>query len=222
MTALYSFNTTPPNVETDNFTYKDYTNLNVYVPQEALAAYRTADVWRDFKNMQSIDGTGGEPKKCATPTIRYANNTLAFDCETDNVTFESKIMDADITSYSSSEIQLGVTYNISVYATKKDYLDSEKATATLCWIDTEPKTEGIGSTDVAEVRANAVLIQSANGQIDITGLDDGTKVAVYNIDGTQVGSAVSANGQACINANMTPGNIAVVKIGDRSIKVVMK
>ena len=228
LTTLYSLNTIPPSIDADNnsnFTYQQYMNLNVYVPQEALAAYTSADVWKDFKNIKSIEGTGTDPVKCAKPTIRYANNKLTFECETDSVTFESKITDFDIASYNSSEIQLGLTYNISVYATKAGCVNSDVTTATLCWIDKEPQTDGIGddiSTAVAEVRTNAVLIQSANGQIDITGLDDGTKVAVYNIDGTQVGSAVSANGQACINANMTPGNIAVVKIGDRSIKVVMK
>lgn len=228
LTTLYSLNTIPPSIDIQyngNFTYQQYMNVNVYVPQEALAAYTSADVWKDFKNIKSIGGTGTDPVKCAKPTIRYANNKLTFECETAGVTFESKITDFDIASYNSSEIQLGLTYNISVYATKAGCVNSDVTTATLCWIDKEPQTDGIDddiSTAVAEVRTNAVLIQSANGQIDITGLDDGTKVAVYNIDGTQVGSAVSANGQACINANMTPGNIAVVKIGDRSIKVVMK
>lgn len=221
LTTLYSLNTTPPNVDANNFTYNQFMDVNVYVPQKALTAYRNAEPWNGFKNLQSIEGTGSETEKCATPIIRYANNTLTFECETEGVTFESKITDTDITSYSSSEIQLGVTYNISVYATKTGYEDSDMATATLCWIDVEPKIDGIDS-NVAQVRANAVLIQSANGQINVTGLDDGTKVAVYGIEGTQIGSAISRGGQTSINANITSGSVAIVKIGDRNIKVVMK
>lgn len=221
LTTIYSLNPTPPSVETDGFVYSQYMNATVYVPQEALAAYMTADVWKDFKNIQSIDGTGEEPEKCATPTIRYANNTLTFDCETEGVTFESKITDTDITSYSSSEIQLGVTYNISVYATKTGFLDSDKATATLCWIDADPKTEGI-ETGVAQVEARTVLIQSKKGQIDVAGLDDGTAVAVYGINGTQLGSAVSRGGHASIEGNMATGSVVIVKIADKSIKVAVK
>ena len=132
LTTLYSLNTTPPNVDTDNFTYSQNMNINVYVPQEALSAYRNVEPWKSFKNLQSIEGTGQEMKKCTMPTIHYANNKLTFDCETEGVTFESKITDTDIASYSSNEIKLGATYNISVYATKAGYEDSDKATATLC------------------------------------------------------------------------------------------
>lgn len=221
LTTLYSFNTVPPKVEADNFTYKHYMNTNIYVPQEVLTAYQSAEPWKGFKNLQGIEVVENEPVKCATPTIHYANNKLTFYCDTEDVIFGTKITDTDISSYIGSEIQLNVTYNISVCATKAGYEDSDVATATLCWIDVDPKTEGI-DTDVAQVRANAVLIQAINSQIDVTGLNDGTKVIVYNIDGTQIGSAISRGGQATVNVNMTPSSIAIVKIGDRSIKVTMK
>ena len=53
------------------------------------------------------------------------------------------ITDTDIKAGSGNEVQLGVTYNISVFAAKAGYDNSETATATLCWIDQQPKTEGI-------------------------------------------------------------------------------
>ena len=94
-------------------------------------------------------------------------------------------------------------------------------TATLCWIDTEPKTEGI-SNDIAQVRANAVLIQTRDGQISISGADDGTKIFIYGVNGLQVGSTTSRNGHANITTNLRSGNIAIIKIGDRSVKVAIK
>lgn len=63
------------------------------------------------------------------------------------------ITDADIKAGSGNEVQLGVTYNISVYATKSGYDNSETATATLCWIDASPKTEGI-TNGIANISAN--------------------------------------------------------------------
>ena len=118
-------------------------------------------------------------------------------------------------------MQLCVTYDISVYATKQGCDNSDVANATLCWIDVDPKTEGI-SNNIAQVRANAVLIQARDGQITITGTDDGTKICVYEIDGHQVGSTISHNGYANLNTNIRPGNIAIIKIGDKNMKVVVK
>ncbi len=81
--------------------------------------------------------------------------------------------------------------------------------------------EGI-TNSVAQVRAKAVVIQTANGCVGVNGLDDGAKVSVYDIRGVEVGSAVSYSGSVNINTNMVPGSIAIVKIGEKSIKVPMK
>ncbi|MDE5784528.1 MAG: leucine-rich repeat domain-containing protein [Prevotella sp.] len=63
LTTLYSFNTTPPNVDSDNFTNKQYMTLNVFVPQEALATYQSAAPWNNFWNLQGFDATGVEHVK---------------------------------------------------------------------------------------------------------------------------------------------------------------
>ena len=74
---------------------------------------------------------------------------------------------------------------------------------------------------IADVPAKAVLIQTNGGMITIQGADDGTQVSVFGADGTQVGSAISNNGQATVNTNLQPGSIAVVKIGEKSFKVII-
>ena len=220
LTTIYSLNTTPPYVAyTDTF-YNLYATVDVFVPQEALEAYQTANVWKEFQKLHAIGGT----EQCATPTIHYANNELIFNCETEGVTYKSTITDADIASYSSDRVKLGVTYTITVRATKADYADSETATATLCWIDVEPKTEGItDDTAVRQISATPVLIQSANGQITVTGLTDGTTVTVYTLSGQQVGTATSTGGQATVSTSLTTGTAAIVKMGDtKSVKIAVK
>ena len=167
-----------------------------------------------------MDG-GGSNNKCAKPSISYLNGKLSFFCETDGVSFNSTITNSDISSYNSNEIQLGVTYNINVYATKTGYDNSDVATATLCWIDVDPKTEGINNS-VTQVRANAELIQAKNGQISISGVDDGTIISVYGVNGLQVGSATSRNGHAKITTNLLSGSIAIIKIGNRSVKTTIR
>ena len=158
--------------------------------------------------------------KCAKPTIRYANGKLTYTCETEGVTFKYDIVDNDIQSGSGNEVQLSVTYFISVYATKAGYRDSEVATGTLCWIDQQPSTEGIIAEDaVTEVKALPVLIQSNGGTITVQGVNEGTEVFVYSVNGLKQGSAIATQGMAIINTSLQPGTVAIVKIGERSVRV---
>ena len=210
--------TTPP-FAYDN-TFSNY-SVPLLVPETSVDAYKTTNPWSKFTTIKTLDGSDVVTPQCATPTISYENGHLEFNCETADVTFKSSITDTDIKDYTSSSIQLSVTYNISVYATKLGYENSETATATLCWIDQQPKTEGI-TNGIANIPAQAVLIQSEGGSIKVQGVDEGTQVNVYGINGTQAGSAISQSGAATINTNLQPGSIAIVKIGQKSVKVVVK
>jgi hypothetical protein len=158
--------------------------------------------------------------KCAIPSISYNNGKLIFKSETEDVIFKSTITDNDISSYTDNEIKLGLTYNISVYASKTGYENSETATATLCWIDTEPKTEGI--TNVAQVRARAVMIQSHGNVLSVSGADEGTEINVYDTAGKKVGSSVATSDITNIPTSLDSGSIGIIKIGEKAVKVLIK
>lgn len=211
----------PSQVSPSGFSTNTYNNATLYVPVGTLQKYRDDWLWKNFLYIE--EGTGGTTtqEKCAKPTINYQNGKLSFNCETDGVSYQYNITNLDIKAGIAKEVDLCVTYNICVYATKPGYENSNIATATLCWIDVEPITEGIENS-IAQVRANAVLIQTENGQISIVGTDDGTIIHAYEIDGQLVGSAISHNGYANLNTNIKPGSKAIIKIGDRSVKVVVK
>ena len=207
------------------FNLNTFMNGTLYVPIGTKDAYKATDGWKEFLFIEEGNG-GSEPvtpetKKCEKPSISYQNGKLTFSSETEGATCVSSITDGDMGTYTTNEVQLGVTYNISVYATKTGYENSETVTATLCWIDQQPKTQGI-TDGIANVPANAVMIQSEAGMLSVQGADDGTQVSAYAINGTQVGSVISQNGHAVINTNLKAGSIAIVKIGNRSVKVVMK
>ena len=53
-------------------------------------------------------------------------------------------------------------------------------------------------------------------------VDDGTPVSVYNVNGTQAGATVIQDGQAQVATSLQPGCIAIVKVGQKSVKVVVK
>ena len=214
-----SFAPTKPNYSDNPFRASDIQYATLHVPAQAIEDYKAAKYWQDFKEIVAISDY--EAKKCATPEISYKQGILSFSCDTEGAKYEYEITDSDIKTGSDSQVELTVTYHVSVYATAPDHVNSDVATATLCWIDVEPKTEGI-TDDIAQIPAHAVLIQSENGEISITGLDDGTNISVYDVNGIQAGTAVSRDGQASINTHFPSGSVAIVRIGDKSIKVIVK
>ncbi|MBR5395304.1 MAG: hypothetical protein IK144_09545 [Bacteroidaceae bacterium] len=162
-------------------------------------------------------------KKCATPTISYVGGKLKFSCETEEVQFASTITDDDINSYNTDEIDLSVTYTISVYATKDGYANSDVATGTLCWIEQHPDVEGIIDEDaVTEVKALPILIQMQGGIITIQGAAEGTLIDIYGVDGKKYGTAIADRDRATIPTSLQPGSVAIVKIGEKAIKVLIK
>ena len=207
--------------EDRTFSQNTFNNATLYVPVGTVDKYKATEGWKDFLFIEEGTGGGTTPEKCAKPTIGYSNGKLIYHCETEGAECQSTITDTDIKSYSGNEVELAVTYNISVYAIKAGYDNSETATATLCWIDKEPTTEGI-TDGVTQIPSKAVLIQSEGGILKVEGIDDGTQVAVYTPDGKQAGSAVSRNGAVLIGTSIQPGNTAIVKIGDRAVKVIVR
>jgi hypothetical protein len=75
---------------------------------------------------------------------------------------------------------------------------------------------------VNQVMANAVLIQSERGCITVNGVDDGTNVSIYSTDGVLTGSAICRNGSAVIKTSLQVGSLVIVKIGEKSVKIVVQ
>ena len=70
--------------------------------------------------------------------------------------------------------------------------------------------------------ARAVMVKAEGGQLIIEGADDNTNISVYNIDGVQLGTSTSRNGVALINTSIPKSSVTIVKIGNKSVKVMMK
>ena len=213
---------TPPTVGSNNFTNKQYMNMIVYVPKGTLATYQAADTWKDFWDIRE-EGTTETPeeevKKCATPVITYNDNGLDITCETDGAEIHTDITCNDVNSYNGGRIDLSATYDITTYATKSGYLNSDTATATLCWIAVSGSSE---ENSIIEVEAMPVLITCNNGTINIIGGKDGAEVVVYTTSGVAVGNATITNGNASISTELAMGEIAVVNIAGKGIKIVMQ
>ena len=230
LTTIVSKMENPCTITSDCFTQDVFYNSTLYVPQGTTDKYKSTKYWNKFVYVEEGEpsgegeepsGGGSEPETCAKPTIGYSNGKLTFNSTTDGATCYYTITDTDIKAGSGEEVNLTVTYNVSVYASKTGYYNSETAMATLCWIDTTPTTEGI-SNGIAQISANAVLIQADDGFISVSGVGDGQQVVIYQVDGKQVATAKAYNGSANVATNISKGNTVIVKIGEKAVKVMMR
>ncbi len=223
LTDVYCYAEKVPSTNSDAYvdSYIEYATL--HVPAASVEQYKATAPWSNFGTIVATDGTTPTPEKCATPTISYSKGELTFSCDTEGAEFVSKITDADIKDYFTSSISLSVTYNISVYATKAGYENSDIIQATLCWIEQQPQTEGITDEDaIAEVQAVPVLIQTQGNTITVQGAEAGTEIILYGANGVQLDSVIATTGVASLSTSRLSGSVAIVKIGNKTVKVLVK
>lgn len=220
---VYCLAESVPYTNTDVFkdSYPEYSTL--HVPANSLNAYKTTAPWSSFGKIVSLDGSGTETKKCATPTISYGGKKLTFSCETESAEYVYEIKDADVKKGYDSEVSLSATYEISVYATKAGYENSDVATAILVWgnasfTETTPEPSSVR----AMKQEVAALITSNNGIITVSCEAEGQPISVYAVNGQLLGTSSIISGQTSVPTPLQSGSVAIVKIGDKSVKVLMK
>ena len=76
-------------------------------------------------------------------------------------------------------------------------------------------------TKISQVKDNNVSIQSDGGMINISGIDDGTIIVVYSNSGQIVGTTKAKGNQASLATKLKKGEIAIIKIGKKSKKIIM-
>ena len=206
----------------------NYANLKIpttsiiKVPTEYLQGYKDS-FGSDYKYIYAWnpDGSGDDTKpvtQCATPSISYESGKLMFACETIGAKYHYTITDTDIKSDALSEngeVSLSAAYNISVYATADGYKASDKAEATLYWINANLDN----GTNINMVKTRGVVASAHDGIVTLSGLDNGEVVKFYAADGKYLGSSVAANGAASYAVNES---LVIAKVGKDSIKIAMK
>ena len=75
---------------------------------------------------------------------------------------------------------------------------------------------------VDNVLGTDFLVQSQDGKISVSGATDGQKLSIYNTAGVELGNATIHNGTATIDTQLQPGSIAIIKMGERSVKCTVK
>ena len=174
--------------------------------------------WRSFADIIRLDVASADELYCMT----FSNGELKFDhpgiiyCD---------IACSDPGFYIGNNLSLSLTYKITAFLTG-EWLDRSKVLhATLCWINTTPEKVGdifVTNTPVEEVESQPVLIQSQGSTISVDGAPEGELITLYSTDGKLLDTAVASKGKTSLDGSCLSGSIAIVKIGDRSIKAKIK
>ena len=75
---------------------------------------------------------------------------------------------------------------------------------------------------IKATKEETLKIRSFNGFITISNADEGELVNIYTATGTSVGTAIIRNGQAYVETHIKPGSIAIVKVGCKTMKIIMQ
>lgn len=101
-------------------------NIAIYVPSSLLESYQSlSNIWPDCaEHFYAFEW------QCSQPTISYEKGKIKCTCETEDVMYVYTITPSASSGESATgEICLSATFNVSVYAKREGYLDSEVATA---------------------------------------------------------------------------------------------
>ena len=77
-------------------------------------------------------------------------------------------------------------------------------------------------TGLTELASVPVQVKSRGGVITVEGLDNNTPVTVYTAGGALVGTAIAVNHTATIPTRLMPGTVAIVKMGGKKVKMVVR
>ena len=213
---VYCYAEDVPSANVNTFEGSNIKNSNLHVPAAAIDSYKAKAPWKNFGNITDLYIENPEAEKCATPVVTYAEGKLSLSCQTEGTEFVTKIASEDINTFNSAEIELTATYNVEVYAFKDGMNNSDTVNVALVWVENGKVGEESG---VISVESAPVLIQANGGNLTINGVAKGCEIVVYTLNGTEVAKATATEGSTTINTGLQSGTVAIVKLGNKSVKI---
>ena len=194
----------------------------IYVPKAYLQDYKDV-LGSKYSYIYALkDEESGEQnpnKQCAVPAISYADGKLTFASSTPNAEYHYTINDTDMASDTYSKdgiVKLSAAYNISAYATADGYKASDKATATLYWVEANLQNN---PTNINQIATRGIIVTSNDGIVTLSGLNNDETVRFYTVDGKQLGAAKAVNGAA---SQAVSESVVIAKMGNQTIKIAVK
>ena len=208
----------PPSIGSrqDGFSRQD---CILSVPQASIEFYKQNSWWGGFGIINAIEGDNEDAKPCSVPAITYTLGNLSFESSTPGAEYHYTINDADVATdkyNTDGKVQLNGKLDISVYATADGYKASDKATATLYWLNAEG---GDDTNNINLVETRGVMV-TTDSDITISGLNDGEMVTFYSVNGVNLGSAKAVQG--VLHFARPNESIVIAKIKGNDLKIAIR
>lgn len=219
--TIKSLASTPPSAYIDTFSSFDSRSCVLLVPQNSVDSYKKTSPWENFGIIKAIDGQVPDEGTvaCSFPIISYTSGTLSFESSTSGAEYHYTINDSDVATdkyNTDGKVLLNGKLDISVYATADGYKASDKATATLYWLNAEG---GDDTNNINLVKTRGVMI-TTDTDITISGLNDGEVVTFYSVNGVNLGSAKAVQG--VLHFAKPNESIVIAKIKGNDLKIAIK
>lgn len=165
-----------------------------------------------------ISGTFTYDEQCAAPEILYEKGELTFSCATEGAEIHSNIIAPDAASRMGAKVTLDMCYYVDVCATAEGYAPSDTVSIVLLWREVEagPVEDGI------QVGTIPVVVYSRQHIVHVLCEEEGTPIEVYSPDGRQVARGQIVGGVAEIDTHLNVNSLVVVKVGTKTVKLVLK
>lgn len=225
LTEIYCHAVTPPAIygEWAAFPIFDsFGNINsctLYVPKNSIDSYKNDVQWKNFIVVKALEGDTEVLKFCSIPSLTYSSGSLSFGSSTPGAEYHYTIKDSDVATdmYNvDGQVKLNGKLDISVYATADGYKASDKATATLYWLNAEG---GDDTNNINLVKTRGVMV-TTDSDITISGLNDGEVITFYSVNGVNLGSAKAVQG--VLHFAKPNESIVIAKIKGNDLKIAIK
>ncbi len=145
ITDVYCYAVNVPRTGSNVFSGDEPEYATLHVPANSIKAYHDDEAWGVFgDNIVALDGempVNPDQPKCAAPTIAVENGKVKFSSETEGAEFVSKIVAVGSGDYTTNEVSLVPTFEVTVYATATGYQPSDTVKETI-------SLTGTGSLDI--------------------------------------------------------------------------
>lgn len=215
LTSIYSLIENPFEIHGKTSGYNTFgddifNNATLYVPNGTVSKYRSTGGWRDFANIEEMSDdeltlTIQDAQEGKVKLLVKAGDIFTFQIEPESgwtihsVTYNEE----DITSELDSENKFTTPAIL------------ESAVLNISYEQTIPTDAKWSNTENLKVRCNS-------SRVVVSGIGEGLPILVYNTDGQLVGSASSTLGATLVETTLNSGDVAIVKVGDKAVKLVME
>ena len=144
MVELTSMAAVPPTCNNYALDGIDKSTCKLIVPEGSITDYQSAAQWKEFLLVEEkeFDDDAGK-EKCATPTITFADGKLTFATATAGADCVWTLKRSGGNSGRGTTIEAPSVFELTVYATKEGWKNSDHATALLAWGDADVEGDNV-------------------------------------------------------------------------------